>query len=252
MGWVKRIQDELAQALAISIKDVRMYYMTPPMIMFGLFMPFFMFFSFSVRRGLGPEASLSRLLALTAFFTASSAAGIIIPLERRTRTFHRLLVAPVSLVTILVGKMLVGVFFALAVSLVPLLVGLVLLGASIANVGLLAACIAISTCTFSALGLLFASVPTETVGSIMMPSTLLRWPLLFISGIFIPLDHMAPWTRAISYLSPLTYCQDMMNHAVLGMGLQHPLLDLGGLLVCLALFVFPALKLHDRSRRLGL
>jgi hypothetical protein len=43
-----------------------------------------------------------------------------------------------------------------------------------------------------------------------------------------------------------------MNHAVLGMGIQHPVADLAGLGICLILFVFPALKLHDWSRRLGL
>ena len=58
--------------------------------------------------------------------------------------------------------------------------------------------------TFSAFGLVFASIPTRSVGSIMMPSTLLRWPLMFISGVFIPLEEMAAWTRVLAYLSPLT------------------------------------------------
>jgi len=39
----------------------------------------------------------------------------------------------------------------------------------------------------------------------MMPSTLLCWPLMFISGVFVPLEEMSPWVRAVSYISPLTY-----------------------------------------------
>ena len=59
----------------------------------------------------------------------------------------------------------------------------------------------------------------------MMPSTLVRWPLLFISGIFIPLGEMAPWTRALAYLSPLT--------------------------VVLLVFLVLAARMHRRSRALG-
>ena len=42
----QRVLDELAQAWAIAIKDVRVYYLKAPMIMFGLLLPFFLFFSF--------------------------------------------------------------------------------------------------------------------------------------------------------------------------------------------------------------
>lgn len=33
-------RDELSQAWTVAVKDVRVYYMTSPMIMFGLMMPF--------------------------------------------------------------------------------------------------------------------------------------------------------------------------------------------------------------------
>jgi len=250
-SMVGRIRAEAARAWVIAVKDVRVYYLTPPMIMMGLLMPFFMFFSFSVRRGMAPQAGVARLLAMTTFFTASSAGPVIIPLERRTGTYDRLLAAPMSLVTILVGKSLVGAFFGLAVSLVPLVAGLVLFRISIADPLLLPVSVILSAGVFSTLGILFASGSAQSPGQVLMPSTLLRWPLLFISGIFIPLEQMAPWTRAISYLSPLTYAQDLLNHAVLGSGAQSPLLDLVVLPCLMALFLVPALKLHDRSRRLG-
>jgi ABC-2 type transport system permease protein len=250
-GLLARFGDELTQAWAILVKDVRVYYLTPPMIMMGLLMPFFMFFSFSVQRGMAPQAGVARLLALTTFFTASSAGPVIIPLERRTRTYDRLLAAPTSLVTILVGKSLVGAFFGLAVSLVPLVAGLALFDVSIADPVLLIVSVILSAGVFSTLGILFASGSAQSPGQVLMPSTLLRWPLLFVSGIFIPLEEMAPWTRAISYLSPLTYAQDLLNHAVFRSGTQSQLLDLVVLFCLMVLFLLPALKLHDRSRRLG-
>jgi ABC-2 type transport system permease protein len=248
---IQRLRDEAAQAWAVAVKDVRVYYLTPPMLMFGLLLPFFLFFSFSVKREIGAEVGLARLLALTTFFTASSAGPVIIPLERRTGTYDRLLAAPMSLVTLLLGKTLVGTFFAIIVSLVPLVIGLGVLGLVIADLGLLIAGVVLAGLAFSAFGLVFASIPSRSVGNIMMPSTLVRWPLLFISGIFIPLGEMAPWARALSYLSPLTYAQDLMNHAMLGAGYLNIWLDLSLLLVLLFVFLVPAAKLHHRSRILG-
>jgi len=253
-GWLQRVQDELAQAWAVAVKDVRVYYLTPPMIMFGLLLPFFLFFTFSIKREVGMEVGLARLLALTTFFTASSAGPVIVPMERRTGTYGRLLAAPMSLVTLLLGKTLVGAFFAIGVSMAPLLVGLLGLQVTLANAWLLFVTIVFASLTFSAFGLLFGSIPTSSataVGSIMMPSTLVRWPMLFISGIFIPLGEMAPWVRAVAHLSPLTYGQDLMNHAVMGMGLLNPWLDLTLLLVSGILFLVLSVWMHRRSRRLG-
>lgn len=250
-GWMQRLRDELALAWTIAVKDIKVYYLTPPMIMFGLLMPFFMFFSFSIKREMGAEVGIARLLALTTFFTASSAGPVIIPLERRMGTYDRLLAAPMSLVTLLLGKALVGTFFAMAVSVVPLSVGLLGLHVDVADAGLLLAGLVLASLAFSTLGLAFASIPTQSVGSIMMPSTLIRWPLLFISGIFIPLQEMATWTRILAHLSPLTYAQDLMNHAVPGVGLLNPWLDLAVLLVSGILFLVPSMLMHRRSRQLG-
>ena len=62
--------------------------------------------------------------------------------------------------------------------------------------------------SFSTLGLVFGSIPTTNPGDVQMPSTLLRWDLLFIGGVSIPMSEMALAARAIAYLSPLTYAQE--------------------------------------------
>jgi len=252
--WMQRIGDELAQAWTVAVKDVRVYYMTAPMIMFGLLLPFFLFFSFSVKRDVAADVGMARLLALTTFFTASSAGPVIIPMERRTGAYDRLLAAPMSVVTLLGGKMLVGALFAIMVSLVPLLIGVLFLNVTVASVGFLLAGIVFASLAFSAFGLLFGSIPTGSataVGSIMMPSTLVRWPLLFISGVFIPLAEMSPTMRAVAYLSPLTYAQDLMNHAVLRAGQINPWLDLAVLIASVILLLAPSVWMHQRSRQLG-
>ena len=210
-----------------------------------------MFFSFSVRREMAAAQGVARLLALTTFFTAAAAGPFIIPLERRLGTYDRLLAAPMSLLTLLLGKAAVGALFAIGVSAFSLLVGTVAFGATIAQPWLLVAGVILSSFSFSALGLIFGSIPTRNPGDVQMPSTLLRWGLLFISGTFVPLAEMAPAARAVAYLSPLTYAQDLMNHAVLGMGLLSPWLDLLVLLASGVLFMLPPVWMHRRGRVLG-
>ncbi|MCR4406702.1 MAG: ABC transporter permease [Anaerolineae bacterium] len=250
-GWQQRLQDELAQAWVVIVKDMKVHYLRPGMIMFGFMMPFFMFFSFSVRREMGAAQGVARLLALTTFFTAAAAGPFIIPLERRLGTYDRLLAAPMSLLTLLLGKAAVGALFAIGVSVFSLLVGVVAFGATIAQPWLLVSGVVLGSFSFSALGLIFGSIPTRNPGDVQMPSTLLRWGLLFISGTFIPLTEMAPAARAVAYLSPLTYAQDLMNHAVLGMGLLSPWLDLLVLLVSGILFMVPPVWMHRWARQLG-
>lgn len=248
---MQRLRNELSQAWTVVVKDVRVYYLRPGMIMFGFLMPFFMFFSFSVRRQMDAGDGLARLLALTVFFTAAAAGPFIIPIERRVRTYDRLLAAPMSLVTLLLGKIAVGVFFALAVSTVALVAGLLIFDVTIAQPGLLAAGILLGAVAFSALGLIFGSIPTHNPGDVQMPSTLLRWGLMFVSGVFIPLNEMMPAARVIAYLSPLTYAQDLMNHAVMRSGVIHVWLDVVVLLLTSILLLWPSIRLHKRAQVLG-
>jgi len=249
--WLQRLKDELAQAWTVAVKDVKVYYLRPGIIMFGVLMPFFLFFSFSVRREMAAAPSIARLLALTIFFTAAAAGPFVIPLERRIGTYDRLLSAPMSLLTLLLGKAAVGTIFAVAVSAVALVIGVMVFGARVVQPWLLIAGLLLGAFSFSTLGLIFGSIPTRNPGEVQMPSTLLRWGLLFISGVFIPLEEMSSVARAVAYLSPLTYAQDLMNHAVLGKGLLNPWLSLAVLLLSGVLFLVPSLRMHHRSRRLG-
>ena len=45
-----RLQHEATRAWAIAEKDIRIYYAKPPVLMWGIALPFFMFLSWSVGR----------------------------------------------------------------------------------------------------------------------------------------------------------------------------------------------------------
>ena len=248
---ISRLRNELAQIWAVTLKDMKVYYLKPGMIMFGFLMPFFMFFSFSVQREMAAAQGVARLLALTTFFTAAAAGPFIIPLERRLGTYDRLLSAPMSLLALLLGKTAVGALFAIGTSTFALLVGVLAFGVSITQPWMLVVGMILGAFSFSALGLIFGSIPTRNPGDVQMPSTLLRWGLLFIRGVFVPLTDMGGIARAVAYISPLTYAQDLMNYAVLGQGLLNPYLDLSILLISSVVFLLPSIKMHQRGKKLG-
>jgi len=248
-GW-RRLRHEAVRAWIIAEKDIRIYYAKPPVIMWGIALPFFMFLSWSVGRNRPAGALIPGLVAITVFFTASSIGPVVIPWEKRVRTFERLLTAPVSLPAILLGKTLAGVVFGLAVALVPLLAGLAL-GAQVSDPASLIAGLVLSSGAFASLGVLFSTLPGQNVGSVMMPATLIRWPLLFISGVFVPLAALAWWGRVLAYLSPLTYANDIIQRAMGGEGYLGSALDAAALLVFWVVFLLAGLRLHELGRQQG-
>lgn len=247
----RRVRHEAARVWIIAEKDIRIYYAKPPVIMWGIVLPFFMFLSWSVGRNRPAGALIPGLIAITVFFTASSIGPVVIPWEKRARTFERLLTAPISLSAILLGKTLAGVVFGLAVALIPLLVGL-LLGALVNDpLGLIVGLV-LASGAFASLGVLFSTLPGQNVGSVMMPATLIRWPLLFISGVFVPLTELAWWGKALAYLSPLTYANDIIQQAMAGAGHLSLVVDMAALLIFWVVFLLAGLRLHELGRQRGL
>ena len=244
-----RLEHEATRAWAIAEKDIRIYYAKPPVLMWGILMPFFTFLSWSVGRNRPAGALIPSLVAITVFFTASSNGPVIFPWEKRVRTFERLLAAPVSLAAVLLGKTLAGMVFGVTVALLPLIVGWTAFGAQVTDLATLGLTLLVAAGAFSSLGVLFSTKPGRDVGSVMMPATMIRWPLLFISGLFIPLGDLGDWGRMVSFLSPLRFANDALNGAIGGTAYYAPVLDLAILAAFWGLFLWAGLRLHEWGRR---
>lgn len=65
----------------------------------------------------------------------------------------------------------------------------------------------------------------EEMPNAMMPMNLVRFSMLFVSGVFLSLEAMPVFLRPVAYLMPLTYSVDVMRQAVLGP--LEPLMLLG-------------------------
>jgi ABC-2 type transport system permease protein len=243
----KQVIKELLGAICIARKDIGRYYLNPPVIMMGFFFPGFTYLAFTVGRSIEPTLLIPGLAAITSFFAAGSIGPSVLPLERKTKTLERLLSAPISPFAIILGKTLSGFVFGLLMSLVPLLIGVTLLEMGIANPLLLTLSVVLSALTFSAFGVLFAARAQE-IPSAMVPMNLIRLPMLFVSGVFVPLGAMAGFLRPIAYFMPLTYAVDAMRQSVLGpIDPVMLLVDLGALNLFLALFLVLATKALHRD-----
>jgi ABC-2 type transport system permease protein len=138
--------------------------------------------------------------------------------------------------------------FGLAVSALVVFAGLVM-GTPIMRLGSLVLGIVVSSGTFASLGVLFSTIPTQEVSAVMMPATLVRWPLLFVSGLFVPIDALPAWGRLLAYASPLTYTKDLCEGAMGGAPRLPPLLSFAALLGYWGGFLLLGLLLHEFGRR---
>ncbi|HID17113.1 TPA: hypothetical protein EYP26_02325, partial [Candidatus Bathyarchaeota archaeon] len=142
--------EQLKRAFAICKKDIRIYYYKGPAIIFGILLPFFLFAAFLIGRGLPAPFLISRLMAMTVFFTATAVAPMIMPWETRAKTLERLMSAPVSVATIVLGDILASFLFGMLFSIVPLILGLALNVAIVHPAALLSGTLLASFC-FSSL-----------------------------------------------------------------------------------------------------
>ena len=232
-------------------KNIRIYYTKAPVMIFGLLFPLFMFLSFYLGRKVDLYFFFPGLLAMSLFFTASSVGPLITPWEKQAGTFERLLSFPVSINTIILGDILAGMIFGIIINIIVLVVGLVFFNYSI-NILFLFFGILLASFCFSSLGVLLASPSTRSPSHIMMFSSLIRFPLIFISGIFIPLENLQGIARGLSYLSPITYLVDIFNFCFKGESDISLIIDFIALFMFSVIFIFLSNWFHKRNLMKGL
>jgi len=248
-GHSSHLGREMRVAWAIAAKDMRTYYTRPPSLMFGILFPFSLFLSFSIGRNVPISAQIPVLIAQTLFFASSSIGPVVIPSERANQTFDRFLTSPVSLLSVLVGKTLAGVVFGVGISIIPILVGIAFFGSQVTNIGALAACMALSSLGFSAMGIMFASMPGQSPGQVMMPLNFVRIPLLFISGVYTPVRELPSWGQVGSMLSPLTHTIELARYALGGEAFFGPPVNITILAAYTGLFLFMGIRFHIMNQK---
>ena len=243
MSFLKQIK----RSITVSKKNIKIYYSKGPVIIFGLLFPLFLFLAYTIGREMPTKELMPGLIGMTTFFTSTSVGPAIIPWETRSKTLESLICCPIKFWAILIGDMLASFTFGATISLIPVVIAL-FYGLELRNFLIIILGLILSSFCFSALSVLLSSYPpTDIPATAMMVSSLVKFPLVFISGVFIPIEQLPYWGRIISSISPLTYFTDLVRHSILNSGYYALPLDFAAIIMFTAIFVYAAVKIHERT-----
>jgi ABC-2 type transport system permease protein len=170
-------------------------------------------------------------LITMAIMLSSMYTGISVIWDKQLGFLQEVLVAPISRVSIIIGRTLGGATTALIQGFIILFISIGL-GVPISDFfGLILALIFMILIAFTAVGsgLIIAAKLNDHEG-FQIVMNLIIMPLFFLSTAFFPIATnpvIPPWAKSISYINPLFYMVDGLRGSLTGANnALHPLLDL--------------------------
>ena len=141
--------------------------------------------------------------------------------EKDIGTLDGMLVAPINRLSIILGKVMAQTIRGLIQGAIIILLAILLFGVVIyGNILLVVALLLLTVLSFVGLGILITSFTgrEETATMVMMT---LMFPMMFLSGVFFPIQQMPQIMQDIAHLLPLTYAATAMRKVmVLGAGVD--------------------------------
>lgn len=197
------LRDNLRGIFYIALKDMRTYYLKPPSVSWGIVFPLAWILAFYLRNPTDFVELVPGLIAMTVLFSTTAAEAVVINFEMRIGAIERLLLTPITLPAVLMGKIIGGALFGFIMSVIITLPSVIFLGLN-PNFFSLFLIIIPSLLAFSAMGSLLCVMVKE----IFEAQTLLNFPrfiMVFLCGVVYPISEMPEALRYIAYMMPLTY-----------------------------------------------
>jgi len=159
------------------------------------------------------------MMMMVVMFSVMTGLPRAISHEKELGTFDGVLAAPTSRFSIILGKTIAQSVRGVIQGMVVMLIALTLFGVTINGSILLAVLLLLlGVFSFIGIGIVITSVASdeETAQTFMM---VLQFPMMFLSGVFFPIQQMPWYMQGISKALPLTYAtQAMRKVVVLGAG----------------------------------
>ncbi len=200
---------------SILKKDMKNYYLKPPNISWGIVFPVSWTLMFFLRSSsdIDIRGILPGVMTLSVLFGTTSMLAVTITFERKSRSFERLLLAPISLNLLMLAKTTGAIIFGIANAFVPVIFASFMIDLS--GIDWISAIIGVVliavTSTF--LGL-FIAVSVSEVFEAQTFSNFFRFPMMFLCGLFIPIGNLPSVIRPLSFVLPLTYGADILKSAI--------------------------------------
>ena len=223
----------------ILVKDMRTYYLKPPNISWGVIFPLAWTGMFFIKSGSGFESIIALLpgvVAISILFGTTSMLAVTVTFEKKNRSFERLLLAPIPFELLMLAKTSGAILFGVANAFVPVIMAAFLADLSPVSWSVFVPAVFMIAVASTFLGL-FIAVAVSEVFEAQTFSNFFRFPMIFLCGLFFPIEKLPIFLKPLSYVLPLTYGADALHGAVHGGHSMPFVLDLSLLGVfCVALF----------------
>ena len=199
----------------ILVKDMRNYYLKPPNISWGLIFPVAWTLMFFLRSptAVNVRELLPGVMALSILFGTTSMLSVTMTFERKSRSFERLLLAPIDLNVLILAKTSGAILFGVVNAFVPVLFAAFLTDLTgVRWLPVLGAAFLIAV-TSTLLGL-FIAVSVKEIFEAQTFSNFFRFPMIFLCGLFIPVQALPLFLQPVPYVLPLTYGADILKTAI--------------------------------------
>lgn len=188
------------------------------------------------------------ILGMTVMMSCMMGMGSSIAGERETGELARLFMTPTSVATVIGGKIASKLTIELGRALILLILAIILFSVTVKG-GILQTFILllIGALCFVGFGIMLSArtATQEDYAQMVMPFSM---PMMFVSGVFYPIETM-PWIfQKIAYIFPLTYLNDAMRGVMLkGQTLGDVWIDIVILLGFTLLFFIIGVKTFNRD-----
>ncbi|MFA6670271.1 MAG: ABC transporter permease [Bacillota bacterium] len=200
---------------SILKKDMKNYYLKPPNISWGIIFPISWTLMFFMRSAndVDIRVILPGVMALSVLFGTTSMLAVTITFERKSRSFERLLLAPISLNLLMLAKTTGAIVFGIINAFIPVFFASLMVDLSGINWISTIMGVVLIAVTSTFLGL-FIAVSVSEVFEAQTFSNFFRFPMMFLCGLFIPIQNLPVIVRPLSYILPLTYGADILKSSV--------------------------------------
>jgi len=158
---------------------------------------------------------LPGVVAISILFGTTSLLAVTVTFEKKNRSFERLLLAPLPLEILMLAKTSGAVLFGVANAFVPVAMAAWIMDLSPIAWRLFIPAVFLISIASTFLGL-FIAVAVSEVFEAQTFSNFFRFPMIFLCGLFFPIEKLPMFLKPISYVLPLTYGADVLHGAVHG------------------------------------
>ena len=185
------------------------------------------------------------IMAMTVMMSVMTGLPVAISQEKEIGTMDGMMVAPINRLSILLGKTMAQTARGLIQGLIILALAIGIFGVVIqGSILLVFALLLLGVFSFVGLGIVITSFTKDQETAQMMMMTLM-FPMMFLSGVFFPIQQMPWYMQDISKVLPLTYASQALRKVmVLGAGISQIsteliiLIGFGVVMIAIALPVF--------------